>query len=84
MRNFLSFVLQNSCQNDEIKNEMGESCRASGGDNKCFKPQLEHAGHKRNLEGVPEGMEQRIRFSWLRMRSYGGSVQTVMNIWFLY
>jgi hypothetical protein len=29
-------------------------------------------------------MKQRIRFSWLRMREYGGSVQTLTNIWFLY
>ena len=29
-------------------------------------------------------MKQKIRFSWLRMRSYGDSVQTAMNIWFLY
>ena len=58
MRNFLSFVLLKSCQNDEIKNnEMGESCSASGGDNKCFKPWIQYVGRKRNLEGILERNE---------------------------
>ena len=57
MKKFLSFGLRKSCQNDEIKNnEMGGSCSASGGNNKCFKAQL-HVRRKRTLEGIPEGNE---------------------------
>ena len=58
MRNFLSFVLLKSCQNDEIKNnKMGESCSASGGDKNCFKPWIQYVGRKRNLEGILERNE---------------------------
>ena len=59
MRIFLSFGFQKNCQNDDIKNnETGESCSCtSGGDSKCFVPQLQNVRRERSLERILEGNE---------------------------